>query len=88
MGTSLSVSPFASLPQLVPATCPRLLINREVVGDFNFRRDSNIRDALYQGECDDGILELIELLGWTADFHELLAEQVSGPGNLDAVAEA
>ena len=34
MGTSLSVAPFSGLPALVPDDVPRLLINREVVGDF------------------------------------------------------
>ena len=75
MGTSLSVSPFASLPELVRSNCPRLLINREVVGDFDFDPDNNIRDALYEGDCDTGIMELVKLLGWNAEFQECLASQ-------------
>ncbi|WRT69980.1 uncharacterized protein IL334_006973 [Kwoniella shivajii] len=35
IGTSLQVQPFASLVDRVPATCPRLLINREPVGPFS-----------------------------------------------------
>ncbi|WVF67368.1 hypothetical protein IAT40_002123 [Kwoniella sp. CBS 6097] len=35
IGTSLQVQPFASLVNYVPATCPRLLINREPVGPFS-----------------------------------------------------
>ncbi|KAK0545698.1 Sir2 histone deacetylase Hst2 [Tilletia horrida] len=34
LGTSLKVQPFASLIDRVPSTCPRLLINRELVGDI------------------------------------------------------
>ncbi len=34
MGTSLKVYPFASLVNDVPATTPRLLINRDEVGPF------------------------------------------------------
>lgn len=32
MGTSLTVQPFASIPDHVPDTTPRLLINREKSG--------------------------------------------------------
>jgi NAD-dependent histone deacetylase SIR2 len=34
MGTSLSVHPFASLPQFASEGVPRVLINKEIVGDF------------------------------------------------------
>jgi NAD-dependent SIR2 family protein deacetylase len=30
MGTSLRVRPFCSLVDMVPATCPRLLLNKSV----------------------------------------------------------
>jgi NAD-dependent SIR2 family protein deacetylase len=69
MGTSLVVYPFASLQDLVSETCPRLLINREAVGNLDFG-EKNVRDAMYQGDCDDGVLELARLLGWS---DELLA---------------
>eukprot|EP00892_Ulva_mutabilis_P005752 jgi/Ulvmu1/3549/UM166_0003.1 len=69
MGTSLSVAPFSSLPELVPSDCPRLLINREIVGDFDFHSE-HVRDAVFKGECDDGIMELVRLLGWTAEFQD------------------
>jgi NAD-dependent histone deacetylase SIR2 len=35
MGTSLSVHPFASLPQLCTEKTPRLLINSDQVGDLD-----------------------------------------------------
>lgn len=44
MGTSLSVHPFASLVNLVPKSCPRLLINREKVGESGDGFDSDEED--------------------------------------------
>lgn len=67
MGTSLVVYPFASLQNLVTDACPRLLVNREQVGDLDFGED-NIRDALHLGDCDDAVLHLAELLGWAEDL--------------------
>lgn len=70
MGTSLVVYPFASLQGMVGDRCPRLLVNREKVGDLEFG-DGNVRDALHLGDCDDGVLQLAELLGWTAALKAL-----------------
>lgn len=71
MGTSLVVYPFAALQDLVGDDCPRLLINREQVGNLDFGED-NVRDALYEGDCDAGVEELARLLGWSDEFSELL----------------
>lgn len=54
-------------PGLVGTEVPRLLINKEVVGEdyvngFDFG-NTNYRDAKFIGACDDGILQLAELLG-------------------------
>lgn len=73
MGTSLSVSPFSDLPELVCSSCPRLLINREIVGKFEFDAEQGTRDALFQGDCDCGAAALVNLLGWDAEFEELLS---------------
>ncbi|EPQ50965.1 NAD-dependent deacetylase sirtuin-2 [Gloeophyllum trabeum ATCC 11539] len=64
MGTSLVVHPFASLVDLVPEDCPRLLINLEHVGDFGSRPN----DVVYLGKCDDGVRELCRLLGWDKEL--------------------
>lgn len=72
MGTSLSVTPFASLPELVHPYCPRLLINREIVGDFDCDAEFCPRDAVFQGDCDDGVAALVKLLGWDTEFAALL----------------
>lgn len=85
MGTSLVVHPFAGLINYVEDAVPRLLINREKAGEltpemralgyrrgFNFG-DGNYRDALFLGDCDDGVRQLCRMLGWEADLDALLA---------------
>jgi hypothetical protein len=64
---------------------PRLLINRERVGQrtpttmsmglggLDFEGDApGRRDALFLGNCDDGVLRLAELLGWDGELGELI----------------
>ncbi|KAL4433418.1 hypothetical protein ABPG77_010271 [Micractinium sp. CCAP 211/92] len=85
MGTSLVVHPFAGLIDYVDDEVPRLLINREKAGEpapemralgyrrgFNFGT-GNYRDALFLGDCDDGVRQLCRLLGWEADLDALIA---------------
>jgi NAD-dependent deacetylase sirtuin 2 len=112
LGTSLSVAPFASLANLVSADTPRLLINRELVGDFcivlspndsenpdleqknDYKQDSSnsinddensqdsqeqvlkgrYRDACYLGDVQDGIQELVKLLGWEDELSKVMKE--------------
>jgi NAD+-dependent protein deacetylase sirtuin 2 len=73
MGTSLQVQPFGSLSELVRRDCPRLLINNQLVGDFEFtiRAPDNYRDVHFKGNCDDGCLRLAELLGWKQELIEM-----------------
>ena len=48
IGTSLAVYPFASLPSMVKRDCPRLLINRELVGDFSAKYSrSHTKDVFF-----------------------------------------
>ncbi|KAF3928039.1 hypothetical protein AA313_de0201783 [Arthrobotrys entomopaga] len=67
MGTSLTVYPFASLPMRVPEGPPRLLINKERVGEIGSRRD----DVVFLKECDDGVRKLCEEIGWLEELEEL-----------------
>jgi len=67
LGTSLSVHPFASLPQQVPDAAPRLLINMEAVGTLGSRPD----DVLILKDCDTGVRELAKALGWEQELEEL-----------------
>ena len=68
MGTSLMVYPVASIPEQVTFKCPRLLINRELVGTFNEKND---RDIFHPGNCDDSVRELCSLAGWENDLYEI-----------------
>lgn len=70
MGSSLSVYPFATLPQLVSSSCPRLLINQEEVGELGNRSD----DVIWLGDCDKGVEKLVELLGWQKEMEKLWEE--------------
>lgn len=88
MGTSLVVQPFAGLANKVDAKTPRLLINREPVGDPNmlgsfltsalglnpnFGSGGNARrDVFLRGDCDEGCKRLAALLGWENEFEALV----------------
>ncbi|KAJ5040363.1 uncharacterized protein L3040_006019 [Drepanopeziza brunnea f. sp. 'multigermtubi'] len=67
MGTSLSVQPFASLPSMAGDGVPRVLINKEKVGDFGSRLD----DVEILGECDEGVRELADALGWKDELEQM-----------------
>jgi NAD-dependent histone deacetylase SIR2 len=64
MGTSLTVHPFAGLPQLASWNTPRVLINLEQVGAIGSRPD----DVLLLGDCDAGVRKLAEALGWLKEL--------------------
>ena len=70
MGTSLSVQPFASLPQFCSDGVPRLLINKEQVGGLGSRAD----DVILLGDCDEGVRKLAFALGWTEELEAIWKE--------------
>lgn len=70
MGTSLTVQPFASLPNFCSENVPRLLINLEQVGTLGSRAD----DVLCLGACDAGVRKLASALGWLEELEELWDE--------------
>lgn len=90
MGTSLVVQPFAGLAGQVDQSCPRVLINRDEVGDSGmlgsfltnllhlnpeFGSSSNTsRDVFLQGDCDKICLQLAEKLGWKDELTKLVEE--------------
>ena len=66
---------------------PRLLINKERVGEANaalsrlglgrgfvFNGDGCYRDVLVQGDCDEGTRQLCGLLGWSDELEALVSE--------------
>eukprot|EP00483_Globobulimina_turgida_P008400 UN08417 len=71
-GTSLSVSPSNMIPTYVKKErCVRLLLNREKCGwYFDFKTTAS-NDVFYQGNCDDGIIELAKLCGWDKELMEM-----------------
>merc|ERR1712164_153246 len=75
IGTSLVVYPVAGITKLVGSVVPRLLLNDKLTGPFQALADrgepnsdpgstSNFRDAAFVGDCDDGVLQLCDALGW------------------------
>ena len=67
MGTSLTVQPFASLAGMVKESCPRVLINLDLVGDFGSRAD----DVILLGKCDEIVTELSKELDWERELLRL-----------------
>lgn len=70
MGTSLSVFPFAALPQFCTESTPRVLINQEQVGSIGSRTD----DVCILGDCDSGVRKLAEACGWLEELEKLWAK--------------
>jgi len=83
MGTSLQVQPFASLVNDVGKVVPRVLLNRELVGQrlggkdrgFRFNADDNYRDVALLTDCDNGVQVLASLLGWQEELHDLVKRE-------------
>ena len=78
LGTSLVVQPFASLVTQAPPGAPRVLINRERVGEGGWRGFDfdapGTADLHYHGDADDGVRELARLAGWGEELDVLIAQ--------------
>ncbi|ELR02699.1 hypothetical protein GMDG_05648 [Pseudogymnoascus destructans 20631-21] len=74
IGTSLSVHPFASLPDMALEGTPRVLLNMERVGTLGSRPD----DVLLLGDCDGQVRRLADELGWRDEL-EAVYKGVGGP---------
>ncbi|ETS78414.1 NAD-dependent protein deacetylase hst2-1 [Pestalotiopsis fici W106-1] len=77
LGTSLTVHPFASLPMMAMEGVPRVLFNKERVGDMGTRAD----DVICLSDCDSGIRQLAEELGWAEELSSMWRNLV---GNTEA----
>eukprot|EP00940_MAST-03C_sp_MAST-3C-sp2_P001208 g1208.t1 len=78
-GTSLQVSPFCNLHRKVGGRVPRLLINRDIVGEdgyngFRFSAKKGCRDVASLGDCDATVTKLVEILGWTKELDAIEAK--------------
>lgn len=64
--------PFASLTEIVPEECPRILINMDKAGDIGSRPD----DVLLLGKSDEIIMKLCEALGqdWVDELNDMWKE--------------
>ena len=71
IGTSLEVYPFAGLADTVPRHVPRLLVNRDLVGNFGTRD----RDSVLLGDLVETLKALTEALGWSKELEELCSSQ-------------
>lgn len=79
IGTSLAVAPVNIIPQFVPNHCPRVLLNKKLVGDFcPSKVPGNMRDVFEEGECDDSVKRLCGFLGWVHELEELNQSTVIG----------
>ncbi|KAK8075308.1 NAD-dependent deacetylase sirtuin-2 [Apiospora hydei] len=67
LGTSLTVHPFASLPDMAREVTPRVLFNKERVGTLGHRAD----DVICLGDCDSGVRKLADELGWRDELERL-----------------
>jgi len=70
LGSSLLVAPFSSLPPMAADGTPRVLFNRDRVGDLGTRSD----DVVLLGDCDGNIRKLAEVLGWEEELERTWRE--------------
>ncbi|KAF2731456.1 NAD-dependent deacetylase sirtuin-2, partial [Polyplosphaeria fusca] len=84
MGTSLSVHPFAGLPQRCSDGTPRVLINQEQVGAMGSRSD----DVLILGSCDSGVRKLADACGWLEELEEMWAKTAPEKAEEEALERA
>ncbi|RLV91853.1 NAD-dependent protein deacetylase HST2 [Spathaspora sp. JA1] len=71
-GTSLTVYPFASLPESLGKKSLRVLINKENVGDFSENRRKS--DIVILEDCDQVAEELCSMLGIRDELESLVDE--------------
>ncbi|EOD17840.1 NAD-dependent deacetylase SIRT2, partial [Emiliania huxleyi CCMP1516] len=72
LGTSLGVHPFAGLVGETRVGVPRLLINRDRVGEHLGLDFASGTDGWVGGDSDAAVRELASLLGWTAELEQLV----------------
>eukprot|EP00756_Hemistasia_phaeocysticola_P041989 Hpha_TRINITY_DN16945_c1_g1::TRINITY_DN16945_c1_g1_i1::g.54652::m.54652/K11412/SIRT2, SIR2L2; NAD-dependent deacetylase sirtuin 2 len=73
-GTSLVVQPFAGLVEEVGPDVPRLVINREEVGQELGLEYGKYRDAFVSGTCDDTASRFADAMGWRDELDAIQAE--------------
>jgi len=79
LGTSLLVTPVADIPSWVSSNCPRILLNRELVGDFIGRSGgdgASSNDLFLQGDCDDSVQKICDLANWREEMETLRSRKI------------
>ena len=77
-GTSLAVYPFANLPAEVTKKATRVLINRELCGDFELSPRKT--DIVLLEDCDSIAETICERLNWSKELEQLVAKGKSQIG--------
>lgn len=74
------IAPVALIPDQVPSTCRRVLLNRELVGNLDIpdavdgtespeqTSSSSSRDLFHPGDCDESIQGICRALGWEEEL--------------------
>eukprot|EP00037_Helgoeca_nana_P014715 m.137366 g.137366 ORF g.137366 m.137366 type:complete len:414 (+) comp22676_c0_seq1:278-1519(+) len=75
MGTSLAVAPMSRVLDLLPASVPRLLLNRDLITN----RCTTPLTAALLGDADSTIHHLITGLGWVDDCLEVASVETPPP---------
>jgi len=71
IGTSLTVFPACELITQVSESTPRVLCNRDLVGEhlgFSPNEEPTSRDIWLTGTCDESLLQFAAKLGWLDDL--------------------
>lgn len=91
LGTSLSVQPFASLINRVPASCPRLLLNLESVGEVEPARTRFASTSYAEGFDFEGVtnrregIRDVRFLGTSDEGARQLAKELGWAEELEAM---
>ena len=71
-GTSLTVHPTCNFVNKSNIKTPRILINKEKVGEeLGLDFDNNENDFFLRGDCDNGFLHIAEQLGLITDLYNM-----------------
>jgi NAD-dependent SIR2 family protein deacetylase len=73
LGTSLTVTPFASLVDWVSPGVPRYLLNREPAGPFR-TADPKSQDRFLKGDCDELVKAVADALKWRKELDGLIGQ--------------
>lgn len=74
MGSSLKVSPFNMLPDVLKKDTTRVLLNMEEVGNFKFS-NPDTKDIFVEGNIDESIKKILKDCEWEKEFDEFVEKE-------------